>query len=142
MLSLSLSLSACQSRRTHGIHLWCSCIVQFSHGSHCATNAVMDGPIRSLKRWIQPRWSNDLVFHLFLGLFSIQSKALSILHAEHATGAAAGLGASSGILHLFRDLDVDFEEFGDAAVEADALAFAQVGFAIIGRDTFLQTGLC
>ena len=37
------------------ILLWCSSIVQFSHGSHCATHAVMDGPIRSLKRWIQPQ---------------------------------------------------------------------------------------
>ena len=75
-------------------------------------------------------------------LFSIQSKAISILHAKHTTAAPTGLGASSGILHLFRDLDVDFEEFGDTAVEADALAFAQVGFAIIGRDAFLQTRLC
>lgn len=69
-------------------------------------------------------------------------QTISILHAKHATATATGLGASSSILHLFRDLDVDFEEFGDAAVETDALAFAQVGLAIIGRDAFLQTGLC
>jgi hypothetical protein len=33
-------------------------------------------------------------------------------------------------LHLLAHFDVDFEEFGYAAVEADGFAFVEVGFAI------------
>jgi hypothetical protein len=66
-----------------------------------------------------------------------------MLHAKHtataATSSATGLRST---LHLLRDLHVHLEEFGDAAVETDALAFAQVGFTIIGRHAFRQARLC
>ena len=60
-------------------------------------------------------------------------------HSEHATAATAS--TSSGIvLHLLADFQVDFEELGDAAVEADGFAFVQLAFAIVGWDAFLRAG--
>ena len=44
-------------------------------------------------------------------------------------------------LHLLADLDVDVEELGHAAVEADGLALVEVAFAVIGRNTLLGAGL-
>ena len=64
---------------------------------------------------------------------------VDVSHATktHTTTAARSLSLRSLTLHLLRDLDVDFEEFGDAAVEADGFALVQVGFAVGGRDAFL-----
>jgi hypothetical protein len=39
-------------------------------------------------------------------------------------------------LHLLADLDIDFEEFGDAAVEADGFALVEIGFAVRRVDAF------
>lgn len=57
------------------------------------------------------------------------------LHA-HATLVGIGLA-----LHLLADLDVDVEELGHAAVEADGLALVEVAFAVIGGDTLLGARL-
>jgi hypothetical protein len=43
-------------------------------------------------------------------------------------------------LHLLADLDVDFEEFGDAAVEADGFALVEIGFAVRRVDAFRGAG--
>ena len=59
------------------------------------------------------------------------------LLTEHATALLCG----SLALHLLRDLDVDFEELADAAVEADGLALVEVGFAVGGRDALLGAGV-
>lgn len=60
------------------------------------------------------------------------------LHA-HAHTAALSVGGSLA-LHLLADLDVDVEELGDAAVQADGLALVQVAFAVVDRDAFLGAG--
>lgn len=44
-------------------------------------------------------------------------------------------------MHLLRHLYIDFEELGDAAVEANRLALVKVCFAIGGWNTFLCAGL-
>jgi hypothetical protein len=44
-------------------------------------------------------------------------------------------------LHLLRHLDVDVEELGDTAVQADGLALVQVGLAVIRRDALLRARL-
>lgn len=44
-------------------------------------------------------------------------------------------------LHLLRHLHIDLEELGHAAVEADGLAFVQVGFAVGWRDAFFGAGV-
>lgn len=54
----------------------------------------------------------------------------------HATLVGIGLA-----LHLLADLDVDVEELGHAAVEADGLALVEVTFAVIGGDTLLGARL-
>lgn len=54
----------------------------------------------------------------------------------HATLVGIGLA-----LHLLADLDVDVEELGHAAVEANGLALVEVAFAVIGGDTLLGAGL-
>lgn len=59
------------------------------------------------------------------------------LHAETARVSTSG----SLALHFFRDLDVDFEEFGNAAVEADGLALVEVGFAVGWGDALLGASL-
>jgi hypothetical protein len=58
----------------------------------------------------------------------------SFLHAKatHATALFVG----SLALHLLANLDVDFEELGDAAVQADRFALVQLGFPVIGRNAF------
>jgi hypothetical protein len=43
-------------------------------------------------------------------------------------------------LHLLADLDVDFEELGDAAVQADGLALVEIGLAVRSIDAFLRAG--
>lgn len=43
-------------------------------------------------------------------------------------------------LHLFGNLDVDFEELGHAAVEADRLALVEIAFAVVLWNAFL--GAC
>lgn len=61
------------------------------------------------------------------------------LHEAHAaTTLLVGIGLA---LHLLADLDVDVEELGHAAVEADGLALVEVAFAVIGGDTLLGAGL-
>jgi hypothetical protein len=61
--------------------------------------------------------------------------------ALHAQAHAATLLVGSLTLHLLADLDVDIEELGDAAVQADGLALVEVAFAVIGGDTLLCAGL-
>lgn len=58
-----------------------------------------------------------------------------ILHAESL------LLLGSLTLHLLADLDVDIEELGNAAVEADGLALVQVTLAVVDGDTLLGAGL-
>lgn len=59
------------------------------------------------------------------------------LLTEHATALLRGGLA----LHLLRDLDVDFKELADAAVEADRLALVEVGFAVGSGNAFLGAGV-
>ena len=59
------------------------------------------------------------------------------LLTEHATALLCG----SLALHLLRDLDVDFEELADAAVEADGLALVEVGFAVGSGNALLGAGV-
>ena len=69
------------------------------------------------------------------------SLLLWTLRAKHATcttGAALPLNRFS--LHLLRDLHVDLEELGHASIEADGLGLVEIGFAVVGRYTFLQAG--
>lgn len=62
-------------------------------------------------------------------------KVVVTLHAET-------LLLLSGItLHLLADLDVDVEELGDTAVEADGLALVKVTLAVVHGDTLLGAGL-
>lgn len=66
---------------------------------------------------------------------------LSTLHAEaHAAAAALRVGGSL-TLHLLADLDVDVEELGDTAVQADGLALVEVAFTVVDRDTLLSARL-
>lgn len=44
-------------------------------------------------------------------------------------------------LHLLANLDIDLEELGYAAVEADGLALVQIGLAVRCVDTFRRAGL-
>lgn len=107
--------------------------VSTQHGSHSgAINTVLDGLYRILFRDGFDQTGGSSIASL-----SAQSHPISTSHAKHtATTATRSLTGLCSILHLFRDFDVDLEEFGDAAVETDALAFAQVGFTVIGRDAF------
>lgn len=62
-------------------------------------------------------------------------EAVVTLHAE-------SLLLLSGItLHLLANFDVDVEELGDTAVEADGLALVQVSLAVVDGDTLLGAGL-
>lgn len=67
-------------------------------------------------------------------------EALQCLVSLHETHAATLL-AGGFTLHLLADLDVDVEELGHAAVEADRLALVEVAFAVVGGDTLLSAGL-
>lgn len=58
-----------------------------------------------------------------------------ILHAESL------LLLGSLTLHLLADLDVDIEELGNAAVEADGLALVEVTLTVVDGDTLLGAGL-
>lgn len=60
------------------------------------------------------------------------------LHAEAHTTT---LLLTSALLHLLANLDVDVEELGDAAVQADGLALVQVTLTVVGGDTLLGAGL-
>jgi hypothetical protein len=60
-----------------------------------------------------------------------------LLSANHA----AALLRRRLALHLLRDLDVDFEELAHATVQADRLAFVEVGFAVLGRDALFGAGV-
>lgn len=53
------------------------------------------------------------------------------LHATAESLPALGLA-----LHLLADLDVDLEELGHAAVEANGLALVQIAFAVRCVDAF------
>jgi hypothetical protein len=57
---------------------------------------------------------------------------LGTLHAKAHT---------STLLHLLANLDVDVEELGDTAVQADRLALVQVALAVVGGDALLGAGL-
>lgn len=107
--------------------------VPTQHGSHSgAINTILDELYRILFKDGFNQTGGSSIASL-----SAQSHLISISHAKHTTTAATrSLTSLCSILHLFRDFDVDLEEFGDAAVETDALPFAQVGFTIIGRDAF------
>ena len=63
----------------------------------------------------------------------------SILHAKATNTTALSTGSLS--LHLLGNLDVDLEELGHAAVEADRFALVQIGFAVAGGDALLGAGL-
>ena len=59
----------------------------------------------------------------------------SSLHHAHAA-----LSVGSLTLHLLADLDVDIEELGDTAVEADGLALVEICLAVRGVDAFGGAG--
>jgi hypothetical protein len=44
-------------------------------------------------------------------------------------------------LHLLADLDVDVEELGDTAVEADGLALVEVALTVVGGNALAGAGL-
>lgn len=69
---------------------------------------------------------------------SVPYLGLGNLHAEAHTTT---LLLTSALLHLLADLDVDIEELGDTAVQADGLALVQVTLAVVGGDTLLGAGL-
>lgn len=60
---------------------------------------------------------------------------------HEATGTTTSLCSAGLALHLLRDLYVDFEEFGHAAVEADRLALVKIGFAVGWWDALLGARL-
>lgn len=60
----------------------------------------------------------------------------SSLHHAHAA-----LSVGSLTLHLLADLDVDIEELGDTAVEADGLALVEVTLAVVDGDALAGAGL-
>lgn len=60
----------------------------------------------------------------------LKEKVSFSLHAK-ATDATAALSVGSLALHLLANLDVDFEELGDAAVQADGFALVQLGFPVV-----------
>lgn len=70
--------------------------------------------------------------------FRCQTK---VLHATAEHALATALLALRLTLHLLADLDVDLEELGYAAVEADGLALVEVGFAIRCVDAFRRARL-
>lgn len=72
--------------------------------------------------------------------FRIVVATFSTLHAEAHTAALLRVGGSLA-LHLLADLDVDVEELGDTAVQADGLALVQVTFAVVGGNALLGAGL-
>lgn len=59
----------------------------------------------------------------------------------HAKAHTTTLLLASTLLHLLADLDVDVEELGDTAVQADRLALVQVALAVVGGDALLGAGL-
>lgn len=59
----------------------------------------------------------------------------------HAKAHTTTLLLTSTLLHLLANLDVDIEELGDTAVQADRLALVQVTLAVVGGDTLLGAGL-
>ena len=59
------------------------------------------------------------------------------LHTATEHAAAATLPALRLSLHLLADLDIDFEELGDAAIEADGFALVEVGLAVRAIDALL-----
>lgn len=76
-----------------------------------------------------------------LSFFHSSNRCDSILHAEtHATTVLLGIGGGFA-LHLLADLDVDIEELGDAAVQADGFALVEIAFAVVGGDALLGAGL-
>jgi hypothetical protein len=58
------------------------------------------------------------------------------LHPTEHSSSTASLFALCFSLHLLAHFDVDFEELGDAAVEADRFALVEVGFAVGCVDAF------
>lgn len=60
-----------------------------------------------------------------------------ILSAPSGTTAAAPHLTRLLVLHDVRDLHVDVEELGGAAVEAHALALVELALAVVGRDALL-----
>jgi hypothetical protein len=89
----------------------------------------------------------DMITHLvfiselrFLGVYLVSVSFNRSRDSLQAKGIPAtpfpGLA-----LHLLRDLDVDVEEFGDAAVDADGLGLVQVGFAVVVGDALSGAGL-
>jgi D-aminopeptidase len=59
----------------------------------------------------------------------------------HAKAHTTTLLLTSTLLHLLANLDVDVEELGDTAVQADRLALVQVALAVVGGDALLSAGL-
>ena len=76
----------------------------------------------------EPNW-----VHNVLASYSTSTKHSS---AHRATTPLRRLS-----LHLLRHLDVDLKELRHASVQAHALAFVEVGFAIVAWDAFLRAGV-
>jgi hypothetical protein len=75
------------------------------------------------------RLPSPLIFIVHISLAFLWPS--SALHASAESLPSLGLA-----LHLLADLDVDLEELGYAAVEADGLALVQIGFAVRCIDAF------
>jgi hypothetical protein len=63
------------------------------------------------------------------------------LDTLHAKAHTTTLLLTSALLHLLANLNVDIEELGDTAVQADGLALVQIALAVVGGDTLLGAGL-
>lgn len=70
----------------------------------------------------------------------IQNHAMPLVYYLHAWEFTTSVLLCLA-LHLLADLDVDFEELCDAAVEADGLALVEIGFTVRGIDALLAAGL-
>lgn len=67
-----------------------------------------------------------------------QKKKL-FMSSSHSKSTRTGLALH--LLHLFRDLHVDFEELRHAAVDADGLALVEVAFQVGRGNTLLHAGV-
>lgn len=63
--------------------------------------------------------------YLFFPLYSLKS--------------ASGVEILAHLLHMFADLDVSFEIFGNASIQTVGFILIQIPLAIGRRDTFLMT---
>ena len=81
----------------------------------------------------------DLIHARAVSTTANNKASVTFLSAEHASTTSSSTLLRRYALHLLTDFDVDLEEFGDAAVYANAFAFVEFGFAVVGRNALLRT---